>query len=92
MKNKYVYCSRGVFPLSSFFVKNASASGKAAMGSQAIKARIQGMILDEDPKNPLSDRQIHEKLMAEGCVISRRTVAKYREELYIAGKSERRQP
>jgi len=92
VKNKYLQCSRGVFPLRYFFEKKASAPGDTAMGSQAIKERILKHISNEDPKDPLSDREITERLTVEGCVISRRTVAKYREELQIAGRSERRQP
>ena len=92
VKNKYLQCSRGVFPLRYFFEKKASAPGGTAMGSRAIKERLKRCISDEDPQNPLSDREITERLMAEGCVISRRTVAKYREELQIPGRAERRQP
>ncbi|HIT72541.1 MAG TPA: RNA polymerase sigma-54 factor, partial [Candidatus Fimicola cottocaccae] len=55
------------------------------------KSRITKIIEGEDKKSPLSDRVITEMLNDEGVAISRRTVAKYRESMGIAGASGRKQ-
>ena len=59
--------------------------------ADAIKSRITKIIEGEDKKSPLSDRVITEMLNDEGVAISRRTVAKYRESMGIAGASGRKQ-
>jgi len=48
------------------------------------------MVAGEDPKKPLSDQQISEILEKKGVEISRRTVAKYRDELNIPSSTLRR--
>ena len=90
VKNKYVQCQRGVYPLRYFFEKSGTPDPETGTGSRQIKARIRQLIQAEDPDCPLSDQKISEQLKTEGCGISRRTVAKYREEMHIAGSQERR--
>jgi RNA polymerase sigma-54 factor len=51
--------------------------------ARAIRAQIQKMVGDEDPKNPLTDQQIVEMFAQRGVRIARRTVAKYRDQLSI---------
>jgi RNA polymerase sigma-54 factor len=55
-----------------------------------VKSRIETLVGAEDPRNPLSDQEIVEKLRRENVVIARRTVAKYREALGILPSSRRR--
>ena len=90
VKNKYVQCPKGIYPLRYFFEKGTGATGMAEIGSRQVKARIRQLIQGEDPARPLSDQRISEQLKAEGCDISRRTVAKYREEMHLTGSAERR--
>ena len=60
------------------------------MGGAAAKAALKRLIDGEDKAHPLSDQKLCEALAAGGCPISRRTVAKYRDELNIPGASGRK--
>ena len=64
-------------------------SGKGA-SSESVKKMIREIIEGEDPKKPFSDRVISEMLREQGIMISRRTVAKYREEERIAASTLRK--
>ena len=71
--DKFVMIPAGeVVPFSHFFT--------ASLG---IKDQIRKMIEAEEPRNPYSDQEIAELLLAGGVSIARRTVAKYRDELQI---------
>jgi len=88
--NKYVQTPRGIFELKYFFTSAlATASGEAA-SSESVKRRIKTLIEQEDRKAPLSDQKLSEMLLAEGIEISRRTVAKYREEMLIPSSAKRK--
>ena len=91
VKEKYLQCERGVFPLHDFFSKAMAAEGTGAVSADSIRDRLKTIIDGEDKKKPLSDRELTEKLVAEGVQISRRTVAKYREGMGIAGASGRKE-
>lgn len=89
--NKYVQTPRGIFELKYFFASGVEKySGKTA-SSESIKKRMEELIDNEDKSNPLTDQALTERLQEEGIKISRRTVAKYREELGIwaAGRRKR---
>ncbi|WP_274649246.1 RNA polymerase factor sigma-54 [Paenibacillus humicola] len=79
-RNKYVETACGVFPLTHFFSVGIPTAGGDPMSSKAVKQKIVTMIKDEDRRKPLSDQQISESLRKDGICLSRRTVAKYREE------------
>ena len=55
------------------------------MASTAIRERIKAMISGEDKTEPLSDQGIADILSQDGILLSRRTVAKYRQQLNIPG-------
>lgn len=74
VKGKYVSCSRGVFPMSSFFTREVCGET-----SGEILQVILSIISGEDPKRPLSDSAICQLLSGRGYDIARRTVAKYRD-------------
>lgn len=87
---KYLQCSFGVFPMSVFFQRQATARDRRSVAmdeqsftSDAVKRTLQEIIQTEPHKKPFSDRILCEKLQERGIVISRRTVAKYREEAGI---------
>ncbi len=80
---KYVQTPRGVFPLKFFFSSGLSTDSGEDVSARGIKARIQKLVADEDPKKPLTDRAIVDILKREGVNIARRTVAKYRDQLGI---------
>lgn len=89
IKGKYLQCSQGVYPLSYFFSRSLGPAWNGATAEQA-KAMLRELIDDET--QPLSDQKLCEQMRAAGCELSRRTVAKYREELGYANASVRKRP
>lgn len=87
---KYVQTPRGLFELKYFFASSIHESGGDGISSTSVKTQIQKLINDENPQKPLSDQKIAEVLSTEGINISRRTVAKYRDEMRIPSSSMRR--
>lgn len=95
VQNKYVQSPKETVLFKSLFSPPA-ASGRgtdapAAVTSDHIKKRIRELIASEDTARPYSDQTLVKKLEQEGIPVSRRTVAKYREELHIAGSFSRKQ-
>lgn len=89
VKDKYLQCARGVFPMSYFFSRALPATGEGVSPEQA-KAAIRDLISGEDRKHPLSDQKLCELLARQKLLLSRRTVAKYRDEMGIPSTSGRR--
>lgn len=86
---KYVQTPRGLFELKYFF--SSSLEGlEGDISSTSIKSTLKDIIDKEDVKKPYSDQKISEILGSQGIKISRRTVAKYRDELNIPSSSMRR--
>ena len=84
VRDKYLQCSWGIFPMNYFFSKGiASENGQGAVTPEKIKQLMAEIIDGENKKKPYSDRVISEKLNEKGVHISRRTVAKYREQAQI---------
>ena len=93
VRDKYIQCSWGIFPLGYFFsapVSKKEDSDASDISRDSIKLRIRELINAENKKQPLSDKTISEVLEKEGISISRRTVAKYRESMGIGGTSMRK--
>jgi len=88
VREKYVQCPQGLYLLSWFFSRSAGA-GEELSGTAARKLLLR-LIDGEDRDKPLSDQHLSEAMAREGCPISRRTVAKYREELGIPSASGRK--
>ncbi len=80
---KFVQTPRGVLPLKFFFSSGLSTSSGEDVSARGIKAKIETLVEDEDPKRPLTDQAIVNILKEEGVQIARRTVAKYRDQLGI---------
>jgi len=85
---KYVETLHGIVPMKFFFMRGLE--GDESHASRSIQARIAELIAQETPRKPLSDQKIADILMQEGVEISRRTVAKYRDELNIPSSQGRR--
>ncbi len=90
VSTKYIKTPRGVYPLKFFFSRAVYSSNEGKVSRDEVKDKIKYLIDHEDKKKPLTDEQIVEKLKAEGINLSRRVVAKYREELMIPSSSKRR--
>lgn len=88
--NKYVITPRGVLELRSFFSESVNGPQGMEMSLLSLKRRVKQMIEAEDVAHPLTDDQITKKLKDEGIDVTRRTVAKYREDLRIPSTHRRR--
>jgi RNA polymerase sigma-54 factor len=87
---KYIQTPHGLFDMKYFFSAGIASEGGGSVVIGNIKTMIQPMISQEDPKNPLSDQQIIEKLKGKGLTLARRTITKYRKELGIRSSNKRR--
>ncbi len=88
---KYMSTPRGVFELKYFFSSHVGTATGGEVSSTAIRALIQKLTAEEDPKKPLSDSKIAAILKNQNINVARRTVAKYRESLSIPPSNERKQ-
>jgi len=87
---KYMQTPRGVYEMRFFFASGVQTVGGDSASSESTKRMIRELIESEDPRDPLSDQAIADRLRAQGILISRRTVAKYREEEMIPASKQRR--
>ena len=88
--SKYVHTPQGVFELRYFFSEAVQGLLGGATPLLVLKRRVKKMIDEEDPVHPLTDEHITERLQAEGIQVTRRTVAKYREDMRIPSTHQRR--
>lgn len=90
VREKYLQCTWGVYPMNYFFSKALDKNGGDSISTDAIREKIAVLIQEEDKGKPLSDQKITELLNRDGITISRRTVAKYRNQMGIKDASGRR--
>jgi len=90
INGKYVQTPRGIFEIKYFFKSGVDSQEGDAISSESIKKMIKGYVSSEDASKPISDQHIADCLIKEGYMISRRTVAKYRDELGILSSSKRK--
>lgn len=90
VNRKYAHTPQGVIELRRFFSEGMLNEEGEEVSTRILKLRIKKMIEDEDTKSPLTDDQIAKVLSKEGVKLSRRTVAKYRDQMNIAGSRERK--
>jgi len=87
--NKYAQTPRGIFPLKFFFASGIEGS-EGTVSAESIKSHLREVISAENACCPLSDQRLAELLAKRGIPVSRRTVAKYREELAIPASGRRK--
>lgn len=90
INGKYMQSCRGVLEMKYFFTSGVAADDGSIVSSSSIKTMIRDIIDGENPKHPFSDLKIAEMLGNDGIEISRRTVAKYREDIGLQSSSKRR--
>jgi RNA polymerase sigma-54 factor len=90
VSNKYVHTPQGVFELRYFFSEAAGGPEGAGTPLMLLKRKVKKLIDDEDPKKPLTDDFIASVLQSQGIQVTRRTVAKYREDMRIPSTHQRR--
>ena len=88
--NKYAHTPQGVIELRYFFSESVNGPQGGGVSLLTLKRRVKKMIEDEDSGHPLTDEQIAKRLDEEGIHVTRRTVAKYREDLRIPSTHQRR--
>jgi len=88
--NKYMATPLGVFELKYFFSRAIVSSNGSACSGTAIRGLIKDIIEAENPDHPMSDAEIRRQLVAQGLVVARRTVTKYRQMLHIESVERRR--
>ena len=90
VSSKYAHTPQGVYELRYFFSEAVQGPSGGATPLLILKRRVKKMIEEEDSAHPLTDEQITERLQAEGIQVTRRTVAKYREDMRIPSTHQRR--
>jgi RNA polymerase sigma-54 factor len=90
VSSKYAHTPQGVMELRSFFSESVNGPEGAGMSLLTLKRVVKKMIEEEDSAHPFTDDQIAKKLMENGIQVTRRTVAKYREDLHIPSTHQRR--
>jgi RNA polymerase sigma-54 factor len=90
VNRKYAHTPQGVIELRRFFSEGMMNEDGEEVSTRILKLRIKKLVEEEDTKKPLTDEQIVKILSNEGVKLSRRTVAKYRDQMHIPGSRERK--
>jgi RNA polymerase sigma-54 factor len=88
--SKYAHTPQGVFELRYFFSESVQGPEGGGTSLLILKRRVKKLIEEEDPTRPLTDEQITRILQSQGIQVTRRTVAKYREDMRIPSTHQRR--
>jgi RNA polymerase sigma-54 factor len=90
VNRKYAHTPQGVIELRRFFTEGMLNEEGEEVSTRIIKLKIKKLIEEEDSHNPITDDQVVKILVKDGIKLSRRTVAKYRDQMRIPGSRERR--
>jgi RNA polymerase sigma-54 factor len=90
VSHKYAHTPQGVFELRYFFSEAVQGPSGASTSLINLKRLVKKMIEEEDSSHPLTDEQITASLREKGISVTRRTVAKYREDMRIPSTHQRR--
>jgi len=88
--NKYVHTTQGVYELRFFFSEGVNGPEGGDLPLLLLKRRVKKLIEEEDPSKPWTDEHLAAELQRQGIKVTRRTVAKYREDLQIPSTHQRR--
>lgn len=88
--NKYVHTPQGVFELRFFFSEGVNGPEGGDLPLVLLKRKVKKLIEEEDERKPLTDDQLAAELQRQGIKVTRRTVAKYREDMQIPSTHQRR--
>ena len=90
VNRKYAHTPQGVIELRRFFTEGMMNEDGEEISTRIIKLKIKKLIEEEDSHSPITDDQVVKILIKDGIKLSRRTVAKYRDQMSIPGSRERR--
>src|SRR5437588_856920 len=88
--NKYVNTPQGVYELRYFYSESVNGPEGGGTSLLILKRRVKKLIEEEDTAHPYTDDQITRILQSQGIQVTRRTVAKYREDMRIPSTHQRR--
>ena len=88
--SKYAHTPQGVLELRFFFSEGSNGPEGADTPLLVLKRKVKKLIEEEDPRHPLTDDQLAALLQSQGIQLTRRTVAKYREDMNIPSTHQRR--
>ncbi len=88
--SKYVHTPQGVYELRFFFSEGVNGPEGGDLPLVLLKRKVKKLIEDEDSRKPLTDDQLAAELQRQGIQVTRRTVAKYREDMQIPSTHQRR--
>jgi len=88
--NKYAHTPQGVLELRFFFSEGSNGPEGADTPLLVLKRKVRKLIEEEDVRHPLTDDQLAALLQSQGIQLTRRTVAKYREDMNIPSTHQRR--
>ena len=88
--NKYAHTPQGVYELRYFFSESVQGPQGGNTSLIRLKRIVKKMIEEEDSAHPLTDENIMRSLHEQGFNVTRRTVAKYREDMKIPSTHQRR--
>lgn len=90
VNRKYAHTPQGVIELRRFFSEGMMNEDGEEVSTRILKLKIKKLVEEEDTKKPLTDEQIVKILSKDGVKLSRRTIAKYRDQMNIPGSRERK--
>ncbi len=90
VKDKYLQFPAGCILMKNLFSASVPVSGGSLINSDGVKELIRELVNEENKEKPYSDSKLAELLSEKGCRLSRRVIAKYREEMGISGSFERK--
>ena len=90
VNRKYAHTPQGVIELRKFFSEGMLNEDGEEVSTRIIKLKIKKLIEEEDSRKPITDDEMAKILVKDGIKLSRRTVAKYRDQMQIAGSRERK--
>ncbi len=90
VSGKYAETPQGMMELKSFFTSSLSSALGGNVSATSVQFMIKSWIAEENPQTPLTDQDLADRLMQNGIQISRRTIAKYRDEMHIPSSATRK--
>lgn len=90
VNGKYLQSPKGIFPYKFFFATNIETANGLGVANTSVKEIIAELVATEDKTQPLIDQEIVQKLAERGVKVSRRTVAKYRDQLGVPSSTVRK--
>lgn len=90
IRGKWLQSPEGIVPMSKFFSRRLASTPETECSAEEAKRLLKKLLMEEDPSHPRTDQRLCELLANDGCVLARRTVAKYRSEMGFPSATARK--